>query len=118
MTAMKDAMHKAGIDTATSELYTLAVEALRQHGGSIVKAAPKFAALLRKRDDLLEAVARNVLQRAAADMSIPLPGTVDIRASRMHRRPKHQRHRPRTDAERTAALQVAALHNEALRSVF
>ena len=118
MTAMKDAMHKAGVDTASSELYTRAVEALRAHNGSAVKAAPKFAELLRKRDDLLLAVARNVLLRAAADMQIPLPGTIDISTSRSSRRKEHQRHRPRTDAERTAAMQVMAMQNEALRSVF
>lgn len=119
MTAIKDAMQKAGFDTTNTELYRLEVEAIRNHGGNALKAVPKFAALLRKRDELLEALVRKELLAIAAGMSIPLPD-VNVRGSRTgsYRRGGYQRHRPRSDEERAAALRAAAARTEALQSVF
>lgn len=116
MTAIKDAMKKAGFDTASAELRALALEALRHHKGDIAKAAPKLAATLRKRGDLLEAVARDVLLQAQATGAPP----VKVSGSTIpeHDRRAHRRQLPRSTEDKAAALRVAGEHVEALRSVF
>src|SRR5262245_17433636 len=68
MTAMKDAMTKAGIDTARAELLAKAHEVLSAHGKDATKAVPKFSALLRKRADLLDVLVLDYLRRVAANM--------------------------------------------------
>jgi hypothetical protein len=69
MTAIEDAMKKAGMKTGESELYVAACDALRLHGGNAAKAATKFARMLRGRTDLLELLAREYLARVALDMT-------------------------------------------------
>src|SRR5262249_18004644 len=99
MTAIKDAMTKAGIDTVRAELFSLASQALRAHSGDPAKAVPKFSNLLRRRPDLLDALALDFLCRVAADMG--MPANVKVRA---HKVRAHERHRPRTLKEKDAAL--------------
>src|SRR5262249_20242724 len=96
MTAMKDAMKKAGVDTARAELLTKAADVLRAHGGDATKATAKFSGMLHKRPDLLDALALDYLRRVAADMP-----------NRKHKRPR-QSPRPRSQEEKNAALHVAA----------
>lgn len=117
-TAFRDAFERAGVDVAGAELYKLATEALRNHGGSAKKATPKFCTMLRKRNDLLTAMASELLSRVAADMSAaaaiaakPVPvKDVDV--------VKHRRQRPRTDSERAGALSAARTVISAIQSIF
>ena len=69
MTAMADAMKKAGVNTATSGVYTVACEHLKQAGNSPQKAASAFARVLRGRSDFLLVVAQHYLTSVAADMA-------------------------------------------------
>ena len=128
MTAIKDALQKAGLDVAASELHSSAVQAIRGHAGSAADAAGKFARLLRSRADLFDALVRGYLLQVAGDMKLagdpiaPLPAPRDVRVSKMtipqHDRRAHQRSRRRTATEKAAAIRVAGQINEALRSVF
>lgn len=115
MTAFRDAFEKAGMNTAGAELFKLATDALRHHGGSAEKSVGKFSQMLRKRNDLLTALALEFLRRVAADMAATAPPVrpvkeVDVR--------KHQRHRPRTEAERAGAMVAAGTAVQAMRSIF
>jgi hypothetical protein len=114
VTAFKDAFEKAGMNTAGAEVYKLGVDALRGHGGSAEKAAPKFCNLLRKRNDLLNALAIEFLRWVAADMGTQ-PSPVSIKNIKVR---EHKRHRPRSEEERTGALIAAGTAVEALRSIF
>jgi hypothetical protein len=128
MTAIKDALQKAGLDVAAAELHTFAVQAIRGHAGSAADAAGKFEILLRKRPDLFNALVRGYLLQVAGDMKVagelitPLPAPRDVKVSKMtipeHGRRAHQRSRRRTAGEKAAAMRVAGQMNEALRSVF
>lgn len=112
MTAFRDAFQKAGMNTAGAELFKLATDALRNHGGSAEKAAGKFCTLLRKRNDLLNALALDFLHRVAADMAAAAPAIkpVDVR--------KHKRQRPRTQSERAGAFAAATTSAQAMRTIF
>jgi hypothetical protein len=114
VTAFKDAFEKAGMNTAGAEAYKLGVDALRGHGGSAERAAPKFCNMLRKRNDLLNALAVEFLRWVAIDMGTQ-PRPVSIKNIKVR---EHKRHRPRSEEERTGALIAAGTAVEALRSIF
>jgi hypothetical protein len=65
MTAIKDALKKAGLDTARAELTLFASDALRMHGGP-EKAHAFFWRMLKKRLDLCEVIASDFLFDFAA----------------------------------------------------
>jgi len=115
MTALKDAMTKARIDTklAAQRVTMAAAAPLRKTGSDALKAVPKFSRMLRKRPHLFDALVLDYLRRVAADM----PADVSVRA---HKVRAHKRHhpRPRTQDEKDAALRAAGRENLALRSVF
>jgi hypothetical protein len=113
VTAFKDAFEKAGMNTAGAELYKLATDALRGHGGSAEKTATKFCQMLKKREDLLRALALEFLRGVAADMGTQAPASIKNIKVR-----EHKRHRPRSEEERTGALIAAGTAVEALRSIF
>jgi hypothetical protein len=101
------------MNTAGAELFKLGIDALRGHGGSAEKAASKFCQMLRKRNDLLNALVLEFLRRVAADMGTQAPASIKNIKVREHRR-----HRPRTEEERTGALVAAGTAIEAMRSIF
>lgn len=111
MTAIRDALTRAGINTAGIELKKMATEALRSNGGSVEQATVKMTRSMRKRDDLLAALVRDFLQRVAAETPVAArEKKVDVR--------EHKRQRPRTAAERSGALVAAGTAVQALRSIF
>ncbi len=116
MTAFKDAFEKAGMNTAGAELFKLATAALKNHGGNPDKAAGKFCTLLRKRNDLLTALALEFLRRVATDMAAT-PSTKDVPV-RDYKTRAHKRQRPRTDSERAGALVAAATAAKAMGNIF
>jgi len=141
MTAMKDAMTKAGVDTARAELLAKAHEVLRAHGDDAIKATPKFSGMLRKRADLLDALVLDYLRRVAANMpNVKTPSDASKGGAAPRPRPsasastsanasprdvsvsKHKRSRPspraRTQDEKDAALRAAEHKVAAVRSVF
>jgi hypothetical protein len=96
-------------DAAAAELQKLGLEALRAHGGSEVPAAPKFAAMLRNRPDLLLAMfrdrddllvppVREYLRGVAAQARGPTVKPIKVR--------EHRRQRQRTPEEKAAILRV------------
>jgi hypothetical protein len=105
MTAMKDAFRKAGVDTEKLSLRSAANEALDAALGNVARAVPRFAAML-KRGELREAIAREYLERVAAErghapVETPTTGSIEVREHRV------KKHRRRTHDEREAALQSA-----------
>jgi hypothetical protein len=114
MTAIRDAMTKAGIDTAAAELRTRAQEALKFNRGNVGIAADKFTAMLMKRRDLVGSLALQYLQRIAAEPEVVAAIAVDVRPKDVKVK-QHARHRKRTTAEREAALRVAGIGVEAIR---
>jgi hypothetical protein len=114
MTAIKDAMTKAGIDTAAAELRTAAHDVLKFNRGNIAVAAGKFTAMLMKRRDLVRSLALQYLQRIAAEPEVVAAIAVNVRPKDVKVK-QHQRHRKRTTAEREAALRVAGISADAIR---
>jgi hypothetical protein len=114
MTAIRDAMAKAGIDTAAADLRTRAHEALKFNRGNVSIAAEKFTTMLMKRRDLVGSLALDYLKRIAAEPEVVAAIAVDARPKDVNVR-RHARHRKRTTAEREAALRVAGIGVEAIR---
>ena len=75
MTAFRDAFEKAGMNTAGAELFKLATDALRNHGGSADKAVGKFS----------HAAAEAERPIAYARPRLPSPCAVDMAALRRRR---------------------------------
>jgi hypothetical protein len=115
MTAFRDAFEKAGMNTAGAELFKLATDALRNHGGSADKAAGKFSQLLRKRNDLLHTLALDFLRRVAVDMAAAAPPAISMKDVDVR---KHKRQRPRTQGERAGAFAAATTSVQAMRTIF
>jgi hypothetical protein len=115
MTAIRDALTKAGIDTAGAELRTRAREALKLNRGNVGVAADKLTALLMKtkRRDLVGALVLQYVQRIAAEPEVVAENAVDARPKDVTVK-QHDRHRKRTTAEREAALRVAGITAEAI----
>ena len=110
MTAIKDALAKAGMDTGKLDLRAAATEALDAAKGNVERAVLRFAAILAKRSELREAIARDYLDRLAAERGLQQPEeTIDAPAagSIKVREHKVRQHRRRTHEERQAALQGA-----------
>jgi hypothetical protein len=98
---------------SSAELRKLAIEALRAHRGDPTAALAKFAAMLRKRNDLLDAIAFDYLQSIQRKEKIePPPPEKPVKVR------EHRRQRQRTKEERNAALSVAARQVEVLGSIF
>lgn len=118
MTAIKDALTKAGVDTAAAELRTRAREALQFNRGNVGAAAEKLTNMLMKRRDLVGSLALQYLQTLAADPDVTAAIAVQEKRPRDVKVKSHARHRRRTTAEKDAALRVAGAEVAALRGVF
>ena len=117
MTAIRDAMTRAGVDTTGAELRAAALDALKNNRGNVEKAAMQLGALVIKRRDLLRTLTLDFVRRLAGE-----PEALERVAVTERQRDvtvdRHKRHRRRTREERAAALRVAAGEADAMRSVF
>jgi hypothetical protein len=111
-TAFRDAFQKAGLNTAALELKNMAVEALRLNKAP-AKAAQKFAAVLKKRDDLLIALVADYMSRLEIE-PLPPPSASAPPPVKPVKVGPHRRQLPRTQAEKSSALDVAARLHEAV----
>jgi hypothetical protein len=116
MTAIRDALTRAGINTAGAELHARTAEALKFHRGDVDMAARKLATMLVKRRNLFDALVLDHVRRVAADPTVAAAIAADM--PKDVRVKKHDRHRRRTEAERAAALRVAGSESEIVGSVF
>lgn len=116
MTAIRDALTKAGVDTSGAELRTKATEALLFHRGDIAAAANKLWHVVKKRDDLGVAAMREIVQQQASSETVTK--TLAKTGKKVVAVNAHQRHRRRTSEEREAALRVAGQNAEVLATIF
>jgi len=117
MTAIRDAMNRAGFDTAAAELRTLTLQALKLNRGNVNKAAAKLSPVVAKRVDLIGWLVHDYVSRIAAEPETVATIAVDERPKDVKVK-QHARHRTRTTAEREAAFRVAGLGVEAIRDAF
>lgn len=105
-----------------AELRGLALETLKIHAYNVARAAPRFTDKIKPRSDLLDALVFDYLSWVASGKRPKPPSEDDVKVKgaiiSKHQRGAHKRARPRTLAEKTAALHVAETEVDALRSIY
>jgi|SRR5882672_962210 len=81
MTAISDALKKAGVKTAHAQAYTAACGELRKHDMNTKKALGGFVTILMKTREVRDAVCLDYLERCAADMAAKPAGAESQKAS-------------------------------------